>query len=261
MRAKFVAGNWKMNTDLASGLALAKSLVGGIAADGAISAGLASGKLRTAVCPPFPYISAIAEAIKGSKVELGAQNCYTEKPGAFTGEVAAAMLKDIGCGLVILGHSERRHKMGETDSQIKAKLLVAQAAGLEVILCLGETLTERQAEKTFAVLAGQIVGALGGLPVEALDKLVIAYEPVWAIGTGVNATPGQAQEAHAFIRSELAKHFGKAAADKMIIQYGGSLTAENAKEILSQPDVDGGLVGGASLDAKKFLPILQAAVA
>jgi len=261
MRGKFVAGNWKMNTDLAGGVALAKALVDGIKADGAVTAGLASGKLRTAVCPPFPYILPVRDAIQGSKVELGAQNCYMEKPGAFTGEVAAAMLKDIGCGLVILGHSERRHKMGETDAQIKAKLVTAQAAGLEVILCLGETLAERQAEKTFSVLAEQIVGALGGLPVDTLGKLVIAYEPVWAIGTGVNATPAQAQEAHAFIRKDLARHFGQAAADKMIIQYGGSLTADNAREILSQPDVDGGLVGGASLDAKKFLPILQAAVA
>jgi len=189
MRGKFVAGNWKMNTDLAGGVALAKSLVDGIKADGAVTAGLASGKLRTAVCPPFPYILPVRDAIQGSKVELGAQNCYMEKPGAFTGEVAAAMLKDIGCGLVILGHSERRHKMGETDAQIKAKLVTAQAAGLEVILCLGETLAERQAEKTFSVLAEQIVGALGGLPVDTLGKLVIAYEPVWAIGTGVNATP------------------------------------------------------------------------
>ncbi len=261
MRGKFVAGNWKMNTDLASGMALAHALVTGCKADAAISAGLASGKLRTAVCPPFPYLIPVGTVVKGTGVELGAQNCYYEKPGAFTGEVAAPMLKELGCGLVILGHSERRHKMGETDAQIKAKLLAAQAAGLEVILCLGETLAERQAEQTFAVLDRQIVGALGGLDGGALARLVIAYEPVWAIGTGVNASPGQAQEAHAFIRTELARHFGRAAADSMLIQYGGSLTADNAREILSQPDVDGGLVGGASLDAKKFLPILQAAVA
>lgn len=246
-RSKFIAGNWKMFTSAASGAALAR----------AISKGITDDRIRVAVCPPFPYLASIAEVLRGSKVELGAQNCYPAVEGAYTGEVSPTMLRDVGCRYVIVGHSERRHGLGESDEFINKKLHTAIEAGLDVILCIGETLTDRESGKTFDVLSSQVSAGLKGCAVELVDRLTIAYEPVWAIGTGRTATPAQAQEAHRFIRDEVAKVWGEAA-DQLLIQYGGSAKPENVKELLSQADVDGALVGGASLKPEQFLAILAA---
>jgi triosephosphate isomerase len=217
-------------------------------------------RISVAVCPPFPYLSCVAEALQGSSVALGAQNCYHEKEGAFTGEVSPAMLVDVGCHYVILGHSERRQKLGESDAFINRKVHAALAAGLEVILCLGETLEERQADRTEAVLASQLNGSLAGLDAAALRHVVLAYEPVWAIGTGQNATPEQAQAAHAFIRGQIRQYFGEESASTLPIQYGGSVKPDCAASLFRQPDVDGGLIGGASLNAEHFLAIIRAAL-
>src|SRR5579884_657534 len=214
MRKKFVAGNWKMFTTSATARELAAAVVRGIGKEERIS---------VAVCPPFPYLSAVAEVVKGSPVALGAQNCYTEKEGAFTGEVSPAMLVDVGCRYVILGHSERRHKLGETDPFINKKVHAALAAGLHVILCLGETLAERQANHTEEVLDRQLRGSLANLEPASLANVVLAYEPVWAIGTGHNATPEQAQQAHAFLRRRVGELFNEESARNLIIQYGGSV--------------------------------------
>jgi triosephosphate isomerase (TIM) len=196
--------------------------------------------------------------VRGTPLTLGAQNCYTEPEGAFTGEVSPAMLLDVGCHHVILGHSERRHKLGETDDFINRKVLAALTAGLQVILCIGETLQERQQNQTIAVLERQIAGSLAAITGDQLARVVLAYEPVWAIGTGQNATPEQAQEAHLWIRGHLAKVWNMGVAQAMTIQYGGSVKPENAASLLSQPDVDGALVGGASLKADQFLGIVKA---
>jgi triosephosphate isomerase len=193
-------------------------------------------------------------------VALGAQNCFHEKEGAFTGEVSPTMLVDVGCRYVILGHSERRHKLGESDAFINRKVHAALAAGLEVILCLGETLDERQADRTEAVLESQLNGSLAGLDAVALRRLVLAYEPVWAIGTGQNAKPEQAQQAHAFLRGQIRQRFGEESASALPIQYGGSVKPDNAPSLLGLPDVDGGLIGGASLNADQFLAIVRAAL-
>jgi triosephosphate isomerase len=249
-RQKFVAGNWKMYTDRASARQLAGAVVRGLGGDD---------RVRVALCPPFPYLLVVAEVLTGSPVALGAQNCYLEKEGAFTGEVSPTMLLDVGCRHVILGHSERRHKLGESDSFINAKVRAALAAGLHVILCLGETLQERQSGRTEAVLQTQLAGSLAGLNAAGLANVVLAYEPVWAIGTGHNATPEQAQQAHAFIRGWIRQHFGEESAAALPIQYGGSVKPDNAAELLRQPDVDGGLIGGASLKADQFLAIVRAA--
>jgi triosephosphate isomerase len=251
MRKKFVAGNWKMFTTSTTARELAAAVVRGLGKQERIS---------VAVCPPFPYLSVVAEVLKGSCVALGAQNCYHEKEGAFTGEVSPAMLVDVGCRYVILGHSERRHKLGETDAFINRKVYAALAAGLKVILCLGETLQERQANRTEAVLNTQLNGSLAGLDAEALWHVVLAYEPVWAIGTGQNATPEQAQQAHAFIRGRIRERFGEESASDLPIQYGGSVKPDNAASLFSQADVDGGLIGGASLNADRFLAIVRAAI-
>jgi triosephosphate isomerase len=250
VRKKFVAGNWKMYTNAATAKQLAAGVVLGVGKDNRVS---------VAVCPPFPYLALVGEVLRGSPVALGAQNAYTEKEGAFTGEVSPWMLADVGCRYVILGHSERRHKLGETDELISRKVQAALAAGLRVILCVGETLEERQANRTEAVLATQLSGSLAGVDAAELANVVLAYEPVWAIGTGVNATPQQAQEAHAFLRGRAAERFGAAAAGNLLIQYGGSVKPDNAAALLHQPDVDGALVGGASLKADQFLAIVRAA--
>jgi triosephosphate isomerase len=251
MREKFVAGNWKMYTTTATAKTLAAAVVEGLGAEK---------RVHVAVCPPTPYLAEVAAVLRGSAVELGAQNCYPEKEGAFTGEVSPVMLADVGCRWVILGHSERRHKLGETDAFINRKVHAALAAGLHVILCLGETLDERKADRTEAVLDSQLTGSLAGLDAAALRRVVLAYEPVWAIGTGVNATPEQAQQAHAYIRGRIAERFGEEAAIALPIQYGGSMKPENAAALLHQPDVDGGLIGGASLNAGQFLAIVRAAL-
>jgi triosephosphate isomerase len=250
-RKKFVAGNWKMFTTRATGKELASSIVRGLDNED---------RVTVAVCPPFPYLLEIAEVLRGSKVALGAQNVYPEREGAFTGEVSPVMLLDAGCRYVIIGHSERRHKLGEDDAFINRKVKAALAAGLQVILCVGESLEERQANRTESVLESQLSGGLADVNADSLNRLVIAYEPVWAIGTGQNATPAQAEQAHAFIRRKIANRFGEEMARTLPIQYGGSVKPENAASLLRQPDVDGALVGGASLHAEQFLAIIRASV-
>jgi triosephosphate isomerase len=245
MRQKFIAGNWKMHTTPATARALAEGIVKGLRDER---------RVRVAVCPPFPCLPAVAEVLRGSAIALGAQNCYHEKEGAFTGEVSPVMLADVGCEYVILGHSERRHVLGETDAFINRKVHAALAAGLRVILCIGETWPEREANRTEAVLEQQLTGSLAG--VSNLSKLSLAYEPVWAIGTGKVATPEQAQAVHAFVRKWAAGRVGAAASD-LIIQYGGSANADNIAALLHQPDVDGGLIGGASLKANVFVAVVQ----
>jgi triosephosphate isomerase len=246
-RTKFVCGNWKMFTTAATGRNLAA----------AISRGVADDRVRVAVCPPFPYLTVVGEVLKGSRVGLGAQNLYPANEGAFTGEVSPAMLVDVGCRYVIVGHSERRHVLGESDEFINRKVRAGLEAGLEVILCVGETLAERQTDRTEAVLDRQLIAGLKDVPAEALDRLVVAYEPVWAIGTGHVATPQQAQEAHAFIRGRFAQLTSQEWAERLVIQYGGSAKPENVSELFAQPDVDGALVGGASLKADLFLAIIR----
>jgi triosephosphate isomerase len=251
MRTKFIAGNWKMFTTAASARQLA----------GAVAQGLgASDGVHVAVCPPFPYLLPVGEVLKGSRVLLGAQDVFPEREGAYTGEVSPGMLLDCGCRYVIVGHSERRHILGETDAFVNRKVEAARSAGLRVILCVGETLADREGNRTEQVLEAQLVGGLAGLQAAALEGLVIAYEPVWAIGTGRNATPEQAQQAHAFIRRWVGSHFGEETAARLPIQYGGSAKPENVTSLLHQPDVDGALVGGASLKADQFLAIVRAAL-
>jgi triosephosphate isomerase len=212
-----------------------------------------------AVCPPFPYLARVGEIVRNSAVALGAQNLYPEKEGAYTGEVSPTMLLDAGCRYVIVGHSERRHKLAEDNAFINRKVRAGLEAGLGVILCLGETLDERGAGWTEGVLDSQLTQGVEGLAADGVDRLVIAYEPVWAIGTGRNATAEQAQEAHAFIRRRFAQLFNTEAAARLVIQYGGSVKPDNAAILMSQPDVDGALVGGASLQAQSFLAIVAAA--
>jgi triosephosphate isomerase (TIM) len=248
-RTPFVCGNWKMFTRAETARTLAA----------AIAAGVKDDRVTVAVCPPFPYLSVVGEAIQGSRVLLGAQNLFPADEGAFTGEVSPTMLVDVGCRYVIVGHSERRHILGERDEFIHSKVHAGLAAGLSVILCVGETLDERKADKTEKVLAGQLTEGLKGIAANLAPRLVIAYEPVWAIGTGINATPHQAQTAHAFIRQGFAELFDRTAAASLVIQYGGSVKPENAAELMSQPDVDGALVGGASLKADSFVSIVAAA--
>jgi triosephosphate isomerase len=212
-----------------------------------------------AVCPPFPWLTAVADVLGGTRVALGAQDCHYEREGAFTGSVAPQMLVEAGCKYVIVGHSERRHGLGETDDLVNRKARAALAAGLEVIFCIGELLAEREANRTESVLHRQLTAGLTGIAPGQLSRLTIAYEPVWAIGTGKVATDAQAQEAHAFVRKTVADAFGGPVADALVIQYGGSVKPENAAGLLSQPDVDGALVGGASLKADSFLGIVKAA--
>jgi triosephosphate isomerase (TIM) len=250
MRLPFVAGNWKMFTTAAIADRLAAEVVRGVGDEHTVS---------VAVCPPFPYLERVAAILRGSPVQLGAQNVYHEKEGAFTGEVGTAMLVDIGCQFVILGHSERRHKLGETNEFINRKVHAALAAGLKIILCVGETLEDRDRDCTEAVLDDQLTNGLAGVGPEKMDSLVLAYEPVWAIGTGRNATPGQAQAVHAFLRRRVGEMFGKPIAEGLRIQYGGSVKPENAASLLHEPDVDGALVGGASLQPDQFLAIVRAA--
>ena len=251
MRRKFVAGNWKLNTTFASAQALAREVASAVAAS--------NPAVDVAVCPPFPFLWPVQQVLVGSPVTLGGQNAYHEKSGAFTGETSLDMLLDVGCQWVILGHSERRQFFGETDASINRKIAAAVERGLGVIFCIGEVLDDRQAQRTESVLATQMQDGLSGFTAAQLQKLVIAYEPVWAIGTGVTASPEQAESAHAFIRNWMATRFDENLAGALRIQYGGSVKPENAKEILSQPNVDGALVGGASLKSDQFLGIVNAA--
>ncbi|MGH7200875.1 MAG: triose-phosphate isomerase, partial [Planctomycetaceae bacterium] len=229
MRTFLIAGNWKMNTTLDSARALAR----------AVASGGTSAAVEVLVCPPFPYLLPVREALAGSRVLLGAQDAYFEPPGAFTGEVAMTMLRDIGCEYVILGHSERRHVLGEPDGLINNKTRAALAEGLTVILCVGETLAEREADRTEQVLQTQMAGGLDEIDAAQMAGIVIAYEPVWAIGTGRTATPQQAQDAHRFLRGWLADRFGKPCGDRTRILYGGSVKPDNARDLLAQADVDG----------------------
>jgi triosephosphate isomerase (TIM) len=251
-RTPIIGGNWKMNTDRATGLALAK----------AVAAGVSTGvKAQVAMYPPFPYLPLISEALcaAGSTVILGAQDVYHAEKGAFTGEVSVAMLKDVGCKAVLTGHSERRHVLHEGDDLINMKTLTALNGGLNCTLCVGETLHQREVSETDHINERQLRAGLRGVTAGHLDRLVIAYEPVWAIGTGKTATPADAQNAHSHIRAVLADLFGKDEAAKIRIQYGGSVTAANAAELMKQPDVDGALVGGASLKPDDFVAICKAA--
>jgi triosephosphate isomerase len=251
MRRLFVAGNWKMNLLTKSAVELAGALAREIPAT--------LPGVQVAVCPPFPYLPAVGQAIARSAVELGAQNAWHEKPGAFTGEVAVEMLVDVGCRWVILGHSERRLILGETDELVCKKTRRAVEAGLSVILCVGETLSQRQANQTDQVLDSQMQGSLASIDAGAVAKLVIAYEPVWAIGTGVTATTEQAESAHAHLRRWLGTRYNPQIAAETRILYGGSVKPKNATSLLQQPNVDGALVGGASLKLDDFLPIVRAA--
>ena len=253
MRKPFVVGNWKMNTDSGSSVALAA----GVAEGSAESAGQ---NVDVAVIPPFVYLQAVAGAVSSSSVAVGAQDIYYEEKGAFTGEISAAMLKDIGCTYVLCGHSERRHVLGETDELVNKKLAAAIAGGLLPILCVGELQSEREAGATEEVVARHVKEGLAGLSAEKMAAVTIAYEPVWAIGTGLTATPDQAQEVHAFIRKLLGDLYDSTVAEETRIQYGGSAKPGNAAELMACADIDGLLVGGASLKAKDFLAIIQAAV-
>jgi triosephosphate isomerase len=253
MRPLFIAGNWKMNPPTQeAALALAEAVKAGVGA---------SAEVRVAVCPPAVFLHAIDRALEGSPIGLGGQNMHWEPEGAYTGEISGAMLVDAGCTHVILGHSERRHGLGEDDAMVNRKLKAALAARLIPIVCIGETRAEREAGQTETVVGTQLEGSLAGIEPEAMTGIVLAYEPVWAIGTGLTATPQQAQEAHAFIRSRLAGAFGKATADRVVVQYGGSVKPDNARDLLVCPDIDGCLVGGASLKAADFLAIVAAALA
>jgi triosephosphate isomerase len=242
-----IAGNWKMNTRHASASALAKSVVNAVGEEPAVD---------VVLCPPSVYLSNVADAVAGTPVGLGAQTLYAADDGAFTGEVNAGMLTDVGCRYVILGHSERRGLMGETDEQVNQKLNAAMAGNLIPIVCVGETLEDREAGRTEQVVETQIRGSLKGLDEVRAAGIVVAYEPVWAIGTGRTATPEQAEEVHAFIRQLLGQLFSEDAAAQIRIQYGGSVKPGNAKELLGQPNIDGALVGGASLKVDDFVGII-----
>jgi triosephosphate isomerase len=249
MRDFLVAGNWKMNGSTAANETLVSGIVAGVPEGSGF---------RLLVCPPFPYLASVAGLVSGSKVALGAQNVSEHESGAYTGETASSMLTDVGCHYVIVGHSERRAIYGETSEQVAAKFQAAQAAGIIPILCVGESLEEREAGATEAVIDEQLNAVLGAAGADSFAAAVIAYEPVWAIGTGMTATPEQAQDVHKHIRARLAEH-GADLAEKVQILYGGSMKGENAPGLLCMPDIDGGLIGGASLKASDFLAIAEAA--
>ena len=250
MRTLFVAGNWKMNPATAEAA---------VALAGEVKAGVGpNAEVRVAICPPAIFLHRIDAVLAGSPIGLGAQNMHAKPDGAYTGEISGAMLVDAGCTHVILGHSERRHGQGETDDSVNGKLHAALASRLIPIVCIGETRIERESDMTEDVVARQVEHSLAGLTPEQMSGVVLAYEPVWAIGTGLTATPHQAQAVHAFIRRQLAAKFGEATAARVVVQYGGSVKADNAAELLACPDIDGALVGGASLKAADFLGIINA---
>lgn len=250
MRDILVAGNWKMNGSTAGNAALVAGIVAGAPT---------SDSVKLLICPPFPYLSGAVEQVADSAIAVGAQNLSEHPSGAYTGEVAGSMLRDVGCDYVIVGHSERRTLYGETSAGVGAKFAAAQAAALTPILCVGETLAEREAGRTGAVVDEQLGAVLDAVGTDAFGGAVIAYEPVWAIGTGVTATPEQAQDVHRHIRTFLAAR-DAATAEAMLILYGGSMKGDNAAGLLAMPDIDGGLIGGASLEAGAFLAIVAAAV-
>jgi triosephosphate isomerase len=250
-RKPIIAGNWKMYKTAADALALVSELKKELA-------GVKSTDVEVVVCPPFTALYVVATMLQGESIKLGAQNVHWEKEGAFTGEIAGPMLKESGVQYAIVGHSERRQYFGETNEGVNKRAKAALANGIHPIVCVGETLAQREAGHTEIVVRDHVAGALAGFTKDDMLNSVIAYEPVWAIGTGKTATPAQAQEVHAFIRELLAAMFDPAVADKVRIQYGGSVKPANAKELLGQSDIDGALVGGASLEAKGFAGIVKA---
>ena len=250
IRRKVIAGNWKMNKTAGDGVALTKDIVAEI------------GRVTTVdivLCPAFTALESVGRTLEGQSIKLGAQNMHPEKGGAYTGEVSAEMLRGLFVSHVILGHSERRTYFAETDAFINKKVVTALANQLKPILCVGETLAEREAGSTLAVVQRHVEGGLAGVTAEQITSVIIAYEPVWAIGTGKVATTAQAQEVHAFIRDLLTKLYGAPLAQKVRILYGGSMKPANAAELLSQKDIDGGLIGGASLEARSFIDLVKAA--
>jgi triosephosphate isomerase len=247
MRRPLIAGNWKMNLNRADAVALASAIA-------ERSAGIEGVDL--AVFPPSVYLDAVGRAVAGSRLAIGAQNVYHEPNGAFTGEISASMLVDLGCRYVILGHSERRHILRESNEEVNKKVLAALAAGLVPIVCLGELLAQREAGRTGEVIRRQFEGSLTGVDAEQMGRIVLAYEPVWAIGTGKVATPQQAEAVHTDLRKILADRYNTDVAQRVHIQYGGSVKASNAADLLAQENIDGALVGGASLKADEFLGIV-----
>ena len=251
MRKKIVAGNWKMNMTTAEATALVN----------AVKEDLANFRdVEVVLCPPFTALATVSELVHDTHLDLGAQNMHWAKSGAYTGEISAGMLRELYCHYVILGHSERRQYFGETDAIVNRKTQAALASSLHPIVCVGETLQEREAGRVEEVITTQVQGSLAGLSAKELLDSVIAYEPVWAIGTGKTATSDQAQEVHALIRQILTQAYDATVAQGVRIQYGGSVKPSNAKELFSMPDIDGGLIGGAALDAKSFIDIVRAAV-
>jgi triosephosphate isomerase (TIM) len=248
MRRPIIVGNWKMHKTTAEAVTLVKALHTSVAQVQDVEVGVA---------PPYTALMAVAEALRGSAIFVVAQNMHWEPQGAFTGEISAAMLTDVGCKRVIIGHSERRQYFAETDATVNRKLKAALNAQLDPILCIGETLDQREDNATFGVLEQQIRQGLAEIPADEMQRIVLAYEPIWAIGTGKTATPVQAQEVHAFIRGLLGTLYGKALADEVRIQYGGSVNAGNIQTLMTQPDVDGALVGGASLETSSFAQIVS----
>ena len=247
MRKNIVAGNWKMNTTVPEGVELAKAV---LAASAAVPA-----DVKLIVATPFTHLCPVAAVVGGTRIGLSAENCADKEKGAYTGEVSAAMLASAGCQYTILGHSERRQYYGETDEKLVEKTRLALANGLDVILCVGENLEEREAGRHFAVCESQIKNVLYNFTAEDMKHIIVAYEPVWAIGTGKTATAEQAEEIHAFIRKTIAEKFGEQVADDTTILYGGSCKPFNAKELFAQKDIDGGLIGGAALKADDFIGI------
>ena len=248
MRKKIVAGNWKMNKNLQEGIALAKELTEVVK----------NPNCGVIICTPFIHLASVAEIVKDSAIELGAENCADKEKGAYTGEVSAEMVKSTGAQWVILGHSERREYYNETPEILKEKVQLALANGLKVLFCIGETLEEREANKQNEVVKAELAGSVFNLSAEEWKNSVIAYEPIWAIGTGKTATAEQAEEIHAYIRSCVAEVYGQEVADDTTILYGGSCKASNAPELFAKPDIDGGLIGGASLKAADFKGIIDA---
>jgi triosephosphate isomerase (TIM) len=251
-RVPFVCGNWKMHNTIGGAVALVDNLISIVEAMHGVEVGIA---------PPFTALSVVEKRITGTKIRLAAQNVYFESQGAFTGEVSVAMIKDVGCRYAIVGHSERRTLFGETDEGCRKKVGALLAGGLRPILCIGETLKEREANETLAVVTRQLTAGLADVSAEAAPEVVVAYEPVWAIGTGRTATPAQAEEVHAHLRRLLADQYGSAIAERVRIQYGGSMKPENARDLLIQPNIDGGLIGGACLKAESFAAICRAVLA
>lgn len=250
MRNKIIAGNWKMNKDVHQSLTLVNELKTALNFD--------LGKTTVIICPPFTSLGAVNELVKGTAIALGAQNMYHEDEGAFTAEISPSMLKSVGCQYVILGHSERRQIFGETNEFINKKVKKAIAAGLIPIVCVGETLEEREKNITDQIVSTQVKGVLKDIPASQVEKLIIAYEPVWAIGTGKNATPQQAEDVHKLIRKLIGQLYSWSTAEQVVIQYGGSVKPDNAPDLLSQPNIDGALVGGACLKADSFASIIKA---